>query len=373
MSTSSTPAVGYTPPKGEWERRDPDTQGFDPLALSEALKFAEATEIDWPKDLHDRAPKGENHTNDRVLGPLKVRSAPAGLVIRGGYIVGEYGDPSSVEVTFSCTKSYIGTLAGQAVDRDLIHSMDDRVSGYIKDGGFDSDHNSKITWRHLLQQTNEWEGELFGLPDTVDRGRVVGGSASMNGETDNSALPHQEPGTFWEYNDVRVNRTALSLLRIYDEPLPAVLKRNVMDPIGASDGWEWHGYETSMVDLNGEQVESVSGGAHWGGGLWIDTFDHARFGLLYSRRGRWNDKQIVSESWVYAMTEPCSIKPEYGYLWWLNHEGEISDLASSRSFAARGAGGNVVFIDPVSDVVIVVRWCNDPKAVIDRILGTLAK
>ena len=73
------------------------------------------------------------------------------------------------------------------------------------------------------------------------------------------------------------------------------------------------------------------------------------------------------------MTEPCSIKPEYGYLWWLNHEGEISDLASSRSFAARGAGGNIVFIDPLSDVVIVVRWCNDPKAVIDRILGTLAE
>ena len=138
MSTSSTPAVGYTPPKGEWERREPESQGFDTAALAEALKFAEATEIEWPRDLHDRAPKGENHPNDRALGPLKIRSAPAGLVIRGGYIVGEYGDPSSVEVTFSCTKSYIATLAGQAVDKDLIHSMDDRVSGYIDDGGFDS-------------------------------------------------------------------------------------------------------------------------------------------------------------------------------------------------------------------------------------------
>jgi CubicO group peptidase (beta-lactamase class C family) len=373
MSTSSTPALRYTPPKGEWERRDPGTLGFDPAALSEALKFAEATEIEWPRDLHDRAPKGEKHPNDRALGPLKERSTPAGLVIRGGYIVGEYGYPSSVEITFSCTKSYISTLTGQAVDRGLINNMNDRVAGYIDDGDFSSDHNSQITWRHLLQQTNEWEGELFGLPDMIDRGRIISTGAQMDAGHDDGPLPRQESGTYWEYNDVRVNRTALSLLRLYEESLPAVLKRNFMDPIGASDGWQWHGYETSKVDLNGEQVESVSGGAHWGGGLWIDTYDHARFGLLYSRRGRWGDNQIVSEAWIDAMTEPCPIKPEYGYLWWLNHEGSICDLGSPKSFAARGAGGNLVFIEPERDIVIVLRWSNDTKAVLDRILGALAE
>lgn len=371
MATSSTSTVGYTPPKGEWERRDPATLGFDPAALTEALKFAEATEIEWPRDLHDHAPQGVKHPNDRALGPLKIRSTPAGLVIRDGYIVGEYGDPSSVEVTFSCTKSYIATLAGLAVDRGLIRSMDDRVADYVDDGGYSSDHNSKITWRHSLQQTTEWAGDLFGLPDTIDRGRVISADAPMDAGHDDTELPHQDPGTYWEYNDVRVNRTALSLLRLYGEPLPGVLKSNVMDPIGASDGWAWHGYSTSMVDLNGEQVESVSGGAHWGGGLWIDTFDHARFGLLYSRRGRWGDQQIISESWVDAMTQPCDIKPEYGYLWWLNHEGHISDIGSPKSFAAQGAGGNLVYVEPEQNIVIVIRWCNDPKAVIDRILGTL--
>lgn len=36
-----------------------------------------------------------------------------------------------------------------------------------------------------------------------------------------------------------------------------------MDPIGASSSWSWNGYSTSFVDLNGEQVQSVSGGGHW--------------------------------------------------------------------------------------------------------------
>jgi len=373
MSTSSTSAVGYTPPKGEWERRDPGTLGFDQAALSAALKIAEATEVDFPRDLNEYAPKGEAHPNDRALGPYKMRSTPAGLVIRGGYIIGEYGDPSSVEMTFSATKSYIATLTGQAVDRGLIHDMDDRVSDYVHDGGFSSDHNSQITWRHLLQQTNEWEGELFGLPDSIDNGRIIDSSAGMVSELTSPERDIQEPGTLWQYNDVRVNRTALSLLRIYRETLPPLLKRNFMDPIGASDDWEWHGYENSYVELNGEQVQSVSGGAHWGGGLWISTYDHARFGLLYSRRGRWGDQQIISESWVDAMTEPCSIKPDYGYMWWLNHENSLSDLASAGSFEARGAGGNVVFVDPESDIVIVLRWSNDPKLIIDGILGSLTE
>ena len=64
----------------------------------------------------------------------------------------------------------------------------------------------------------------------------------------------------------------------------------------------------------------------------------------------------------------CPINPEYGFLWWLNHQGSMSDLASPRSFAARGAGGNVVFMETDRELVIVLRWCADSKSVIDRIL-----
>lgn len=67
---------------------------------------------------------------------------------------------------------------------------------------FKGEHNSKITWDHLLRQTSDWEGTLFGKPDWADRP-----------DRDRSTWltrERHEPGTEWEYNDVRVNLLALA-------------------------------------------------------------------------------------------------------------------------------------------------------------------
>ena len=182
----------------------------------------------------------------------------------------------------------------------------------------------------------------------------------------------QPPGTFCEYNDVRVNRLGLCALRIWNEPLPQVLRREIMDPIGASPDWQWHGYENSWVDLNREQVQSVPGGAHWGGGLWISALDHARFGLLRLNRGQWNGDRILSESSIDEATTPCDVKDRYGYMWWLNTGAQAYSQSPASAFAAQGAGGNVVFIDPEDDLVIVTRWAADAPAVINQIVTALA-
>ena len=370
----------YYPDADHWQNVDPAAAGFDPTRFAAALEFAASQEISASKDLTEMIPKGERHANDRQLGPLKDRSAAAGLVVKNGYLIGRFGPVDSVEVTFSCSKSYLSATAGLAYDDGLIDDLDDPVIDSIDDGGFDSAHNAQITWRQLLQQTSEWEGELFGIPEWIDRGRqvgsaapgleagTIGGSAALS--DDYRAL--QSPGTFWEYNDVRVNRTALNLLRLYHAPLPEMLKTRIMDPIGASQTWDWHGYETSWVEDHGRKIQSVSGGAHWGGGVWIDSYDHARFGLLFLRGGRWRDTQILSSAWCKETTTPCAINPEYGLLWWLNHQSSMSELACAESFAARGAGGNIVFVEPQKDLVIVLRWCGDAKAVIDRILASQA-
>ena len=62
-------------------------------------------------------------------------------------------------------------------------------------------------------------------------------------------------GWFWEYNDVRVNRLSLALLRLFRRPLPEVLAQRIMRPIGASDDWAWHGYWTSVVEIDGKMME----------------------------------------------------------------------------------------------------------------------
>ncbi|MGL1558175.1 hypothetical protein ACSTIJ_23455, partial [Vibrio parahaemolyticus] len=77
-----------------------------------------------------------------------------------------------------------------------------------------------------------------------------------------------------------VNRLSLSLLELFKEPLPAVLKRRIMDPIGASTGWKWDGYRNSTVKIDGKDMVSVPGGGHWGGGIVISARDLALMGLL---------------------------------------------------------------------------------------------
>jgi len=225
-----------------------------------------------------------------------------------------------------------------------IAALDDRVAPYVQDGTFHGPRNGAITWHHLLTQTSEWTGTLFEKPDEADRREGIDREI-------------HEPGTFWEYNDVRVNLLAYSLLHVWRRPLPVILRERVMEPIGASTTWRWHGYETSWTDLDGFRVQSVSGGGHWGGGLFINTRDHARFGLLFLRRGLWGEKRIFPEAWVDRATMPSEVQSVYGYMWWLNTDRQQFPAAPETSYFALGAGStNVIWVVPEHGIVTVTRW-----------------
>jgi CubicO group peptidase (beta-lactamase class C family) len=129
-----------------------------------------------------------------------------------------------------------------------------------------------------------------------------------------------------------------------------------MDPIGASNQWRW-AYDNSTVEINGKPVGSVSGGTCWGGGIWMNSEDLARFGLLALNRGKWGDKQIVSDKWWTDALRPSTVanSPGYGFPWWLNtRQGSAS--APATSFQARGNGSNSIYVDPENDIVFVWHW-----------------
>lgn len=294
-----------------------------------------------------------------VLGPVSERGPSAGLVLKKGRIVGQWGDTGRPDMTFSIAKSYLAVLTGLAVDDGLIGSIDDAVARSVPGPLFAGEHNGKVTWRHLLHQTSEWQGELFGKPDQIDHNRQVGRGADNSRKGQRRDL--HAPGSFYEYNDVRVNVLSRSLLELFRRPLPDVLRERIMNPIGASNGWVWHGYENSWVEIDGQRVQSVPGGGHWGGGLFISALDHARFGLLITRNGRWQDRVLLSEDWVAAMLTSSPLRADYGFLWWLNRGPAANAAAPPTAACALGAGGNVIWVDRENDLVAVMRWLSPDK------------
>lgn len=344
--------TAYYPAPGDgWERRRPEEVGMDSALLDQAVAYAKTQASTIPPDFSTQV-----ETFGRVLGPLpKMRGDTSGIIIRHGYIVAEWGDTNRIDPTYSVAKSFLSTLCGLAVDRGMIKNVKDPMKLYATDEGYTTPHNAKITWENHLQQTSEWEGSMWGKNSDF-----VGVAEFGRGQRAPRAI--KEPGTFWEYNDVRINRMSLTLLQVWQKPLPLVLKKEIMDRIGASTTWQYHGYSNSQVKIKGKMVESVSGGTRWGGGLWINTRDMARFGYLFLRRGNWKGRQIISESWIRAATTPTTIGQDYGYLWWLNTQGKQWPDTPRTSFAALGAGSNTIWIDPEHDLVIVWRWHRDRSA-----------
>ncbi|WP_332607930.1 serine hydrolase, partial [Klebsiella pneumoniae] len=157
----------------------------------------------------------------KILGPTKKRGGPAGLILKNGYQITSWGDIKRVDMTFSVTKSYLSTVAGLAVDYNLI-STKEKVSTTVWDTTFDGSHNQQITWEHLLNQSSDWSGTLWGGHDWADRPPKEGSIDDWKNRD------FYTPGTRFEYNDVRVNLLAYSLLQVWRKPLPQVLKEHIM-------------------------------------------------------------------------------------------------------------------------------------------------
>jgi len=343
----------YFPKKNEsWAEKTPALYGINETKLNEAVTYAQENEYSGSRDLRLAIIKSfAREPFHKILGPTEKRGGPAGMILKNGYLVAKWGDLKKVDMTFSVTKSYLSTVTGLAVDEHLITSVEDAVKKYVWDGTFKGNHNSKINWDHLLTQSSDWSGTLWGGHDWADRPPRQGGIDDWKNRKLN------EPGTVFEYNDVRVNLLAYSLLQVYRKPVPVVLKEKIMDPIGASTTWRWFGYDNAWVNVDGIKMQSVTGGGHSGGGLFINTEDHARFGLLFLNDGKWQNKQLISKEWIDKAVTPSKANVNYGYMWWLNKKGPRHWKGVSEDiYYAAGFGGNFIVIDKEHDLVIVTRW-----------------
>ena len=372
QKTSKAVEKDYFPERGSWQHQSPFAHGFDSIKLQQAIEFAIQHESKQPRNMEvAQAMTFGKEPFGFGIGPFSDRGDPTGIIIHKGYIIADWGDPGRIDMTHSVTKSFLSTVIGLAVDHHLIRSITDTVANYVPpievyDGSaaakdqsmlglpqmltpFSSDHNRTLTWDLMLRQTSDWEGTLWGKPEWADR-PDADPSKWMN-------RPRHAPGTTWEYNDVRVNALALAATSVWRQPLPEVLKGYIMDSIGASSTWRWYGYRNSWIVLDGKIVQSVSGGGHWGGGMFINAYDMGRFGLFTLHKGNWNGKQLLSPGWFNHALTPTSAQPTYGFMnFFLNTDKKYYPNAPASAYAHIGNGANIIYIDPDHDLVMVVRW-----------------
>ncbi len=343
------PSAGsqYYPARFDWQHKRPEEVGLSTGALADAVQLAIASDTPGTHDmalfLHNSFGKEPFST---IVGPIKDRGPASGLITRHGYIVAEWGDPRRADITNSVTKTFLTTVVGLAWQKGLIHDVNDYVRDYMPPHVdlFESEHNQKIKWDHLLRQTSDWQGTLWGKPDWADR---------PVGETPDDWAKRKlyEPGTHFKYNDVRVNVMALAALQVWRRSLPDVLREEVMEPIGASSTWRWYGYD-----------------GHWGAGMFINSYDMARFGYLFLRNGKWKDRQIVSEQWIKMARTPGPDNKTYGYAnWYLNTDQKPLPAAPATAVRFVGNGSNIIYIDWDNDIVAVFRWIKNDKALNDVI------
>ena len=362
----------YFPSAQEWQVKSPQFFKIDSLKLNEAIQFSIQNETKYPRNpwLTQAMQFGKEPFSDPV-GPMLERGGLSGIIVYKGYIIAQWGDPSKVESCNSVTKSFVSSTIGLAYERGLIRSLEDKVYTYLppietapfteetKNQNpidkksfifpFDTPHNQKISWDNLLRQTSDWEGTLWGKPDWADR--------PSDKQDEWLTRKRNEPGTSYKYNDTRVNALALAATTVWHQSLPEVFRENIMKPIGASNSWTWTGYQNSWIVLDGKLVQSVSGGGHFGGGMFINGYDMARFGLFTLRKGNWQGKQILSADWFKKATTPTNVNPEYGFMnYFLNTQQKMYPSAPASAYAHIGNGTNMIYVDEENDLVVVVRW-----------------
>lgn len=268
---------------------------------------------------------------------LAQKGTKAFIVLKNGRIVLEsYFDNFTRDSSWywaSAGKTLTAFLVGMAQEQGIMH-IDSASSTYLGQGwsALSSSQEKAITVRHHLTMTT-------GLDYRV---------TDLNCKQAACLTYYAEPGTFWYYHNA-----------------PYLL---LQDMVASASGKTYQQFTTqSLASKTGIN------------GLWIDGVFYsrpramARFGLLVSQKGRWNNEQILGDTSFFSQMVNTSqdLNPAYGYLWWLNGKDRFRIPSITLSFpgllfpdapadliAGLGKNDQKVYIVPSQDLV-VVRMGND--------------
>lgn len=257
----------------------------------------------------------------------------AAVLIKDGYLIGErYAEgfnAGSFGTSWSMAKSFYASLIGISIDRGEIKSLDDKVSDYLN---YFNDERSEITIRDILNMSSglqfpEHEHELmFFKKDHLAYAKDIG--------------VEKKPNTLFEYNNVNSMLLGDILLVATGKKADELLNERILKPIGAENSTLWRDSSDNVLTYCCIDMSAR---------------DYSRFGLLFSRNGKWEEDQIISSDFVDETFTPYwEFTPErftdlnrgYSLHWWFSKNDEEGQI-----FNASGKFGQYIFVDRKNDVI----------------------
>ncbi|MGB5288158.1 MAG: serine hydrolase [Ignavibacteriaceae bacterium] len=251
--------------------------------------------------------------------------------------------------THSATKSFTSALAGIAIDKGFIQSVDDKIFDYFPDySNLLDQQKEKITVEHLLTMSsgfewNEWDVSVSQSDHDIVR---------MNSSSDpvyyvlNKPVV-SEPGTEYYYNGGTVDLLGQLVRRASNMNVKSFSRTYLFGPLGITN-YNWQTlYPSGITCCHGD--------------VYITPRDMAKVGYLYLKKGVWKGTRIISEEWVNVSVQNHIIPPVnwaygYGYLWWLKRY--YTGSRYCYSFNAEGWGGQQIIVIPSENMVVVFTGAN---------------
>jgi CubicO group peptidase (beta-lactamase class C family) len=296
----------------------------------------------------------------------QVRSV---LVIRHGYLVYErywHGfTASDGHDSRSMTKSFVSALVGIALRDRHLESLDQTVEDLLADHlPANADPRlRKATLKQLLAMTSGLAGDdssLGGDDKISDRmlssrdwiRHILGRRLESN------------PGERFAYSSATSHLLSAIVADATSQSTLAFAQAELFGPLGIATARALeltiNHWPLTQAELETFEQATVAWprdpqGYHvGGGGLKLPARDLAKLGYLYLNGGRWDGTQVVPADYVSASTQPQSDPGigDYGYQWW------VTDDYGYESFRAQGYGGQLIYVIPELDLVVVIT--SDP-------------
>lgn len=257
------------------------------------------------------------------------------VLIKNGHLIGErYADDynqDSYGTSWSMAKSFYAALIGISIDKGEIDSLDDKVSMYLD---YFNDDRDVVTIRDILNMTsglefpkNEHENMFF-RNDQMEYVRAVG--------------LEKTPNTVFEYNNVNSMILGDILLIATGMKADTLLRERILNKIGIKDD------EVTLWRDGSENVMTYCC-------IDMSARNYSKFGLLFSRKGKWLDEQVISSdfvnetfSTVWNSTPNWWTDEDRGYSlhWWISKNDEEGTI-----FNTSGKFGQYIFVDQKNDII----------------------